>query len=192
MKNTDFLSLFSNGIPYDEYLKRSDRHLERMGMHEEEAKKLFNDLPYGLVQRLNEPMKVLCIAENFCGDCANGVPIISTIASKMENWDYKVLPRDSFLEIVEENYATAGRNKIPVIIFATPDGYEMNRWVERPTNSYRILADLQDKRLPKEIYIEQYRSDPEMKPPILTKIIFDELINCALRSISLYHILPNK
>ena len=102
------------------------------------------------ISRLNESLRVLCIAEPWCGDCANGVPIIAKLAGELDNWDFRIVPRDSFREEVDRFYTTAGRKKIPIVIFADEDGDEITRWIERPTRSYHLLGKLRDQNLSKE------------------------------------------
>ncbi|MHA2278221.1 MAG: hypothetical protein ACXAC2_20765, partial [Candidatus Kariarchaeaceae archaeon] len=65
-------------------------------------------------------------------------------------------------------------------------------WVERPTSSYRLLADLQAQKLPKEEYMAKYKSMPELKVPSLTGEILKELIEAADRATAMTQILPTK
>jgi hypothetical protein len=134
----------------------------------------------------------VCIAENWCGDCGNGVPVISKLAEQVPEWEYRIASRDEFEYLVEEFYTTAGRKKIPVIIFADEDGDEINRWVERPRNSYEFLADLQAKRLPKEEYIREYKQNQEINVPGVSSFILDELLDHAAKAAAMVKILPRK
>ena len=137
-------------------------------------------------------MKVLCIGENWCGDCTNAIPVISKLAESIENWEFVIASKTGFEEEFSLVYSTAARQKIPVIIFADEDGDEISRWIERPTRSYRLLADLQAQKLPKEEYIAKYKSFAELKVPSLTEEILRELMETADRASAMIQILPTK
>jgi len=191
-RNEAFNTLFANGMSYEDYVQRSDRHQERMQLSSTATDHYLSETDPELKEAANHPMKVVCIAENWCGDCANGVPVIAKMAEVMDNWTFKIAPRDDYEDLVEQYYTTAGRKKIPVIIFADEDGDEVTRWVERPTQSYQILADLQARKLPKEEYISEYKSNPSLKPPKVSHIITDELLNAAVKTASMLKIMPKK
>jgi hypothetical protein len=144
------------------------------------------------LKKLDAKLKVVCIAENWCGDCGNGVPVISMLAEQVPQWDYRIASRDEFEHLVEEFYTTAGRKKIPIVLFADEDGDEIIRWVERPRNSYEALAELQAKRLPKEEYIREYKHNPDINVPGVCSFILDELIDHGAKAAAMVKILPRK
>ncbi len=179
-------------MSYEDYKRRSQKHRERMELHWNAADQAINKLSTEEKEWLNQKIKILSIAENWCGDCANDIPVISRMAQEFDTWDSRIVGREAFENEVVEHYLTAGRKKIPVIVFADDDGDEVVRWVERPTRSYRLQAKLQGERLPKEEYIQKYKSMKEFKPPSLTEEIFRELLDCATKAISMLKILPVK
>jgi hypothetical protein len=191
-KRDAFNSLFDAGMNYEGYKKRSPKHHERMQAHWNAADAALRKIPYETIKRLNRPLKVLCIAENWCGDCANDIPVIARMSDQFDQWDLSIVGREAHDDLVVEYYLTAGRKKIPVIVFADDDGDEIVRWIERPTRSYRILADLQSERLPKEEYIQKYQSISELKAPSLSEEILRELLDCADKAVSMIRILPVK
>ncbi|MHA2305631.1 MAG: thioredoxin family protein, partial [Candidatus Hodarchaeales archaeon] len=139
-KQEIFNKLFENGISYKKYIKEDDKHKERMNNSWSACQMAVQKLDQEQISQMNEKLHVLCIAENWCGDCANGVPVIATLADMNPNWDFRVVSRDAFRNEFETFYTTAGRMKIPVIIFADEDGDEIMRWIERPTRSYQLLG----------------------------------------------------
>ncbi len=193
-KQEAFLKIFYAGVTYQRYveLTLSDKVKDRMSRHYEAAKEAISKTEHEKLARINRKMKVLVIGENWCGDCANGIPVISALADTLQNWEFVIAPKTPFEEEFIRHYCTAGRQKIPVVIFADEDGDEISRWVERPTRSYILLADLQSQKLPKEKYIEKYKSMPELKVPNLTKEILRELLDTADRATAMIKILPTK
>lgn len=187
-----FNTLFDSGFSYDHYLGRSDRHEERMKQSYTATERYLVTVDDERLQHANQPLKILCIAENWCGDCGNGVPVIAKLAEVMTNWQFQIAARDDHEELVENYYTTAGRKKIPVIIFADEDGDEINRWIERPARSYLLLQELKDKKLPKEEYIEEYKKNPELRPPVVSQNIVEELLDAGIKAATMNAILPKK
>lgn len=188
-----FNHLFSMGFDYEFYKNRSDRQKPRMELAWETAEEEASKLPQELVDRLNVKLKVLLIGENWCGDCANGVPAMASLANRFDNWEFSIVGKDDLEDqSILEQYATAGRIKIPVIIFADEDGDEITRWVERPKRSYKLLYKIQEERLPKEEYIAKYKSTPELKTDSVVRETIRELVELAEYSAVLLRILPKK
>jgi thiol-disulfide isomerase/thioredoxin len=186
--------MFEAGVSYERYIELTlnEKVKDRMTGHWQAAEELINNLDPQKLNQLNRKLKVLCIGENWCGDCANGIPVIARLAESLDNWEFVIAPKTPFEEDFPQFYSTAGRQKIPVIVFADEDGDEISRWVERPTRSYRLLADLQAQKLPKEEYMAKYKSMPELKVPSLTGEILKELIEAADRATAMTQILPTK
>ncbi len=187
-KREIFNKMFESGISYEEYTKKSDQHVERMNTSWSVVAKEVKEVVLAQISRLNEKLHVLCIAEDWCGDCANGVPVIAKLAEECDNWDFRIAARDSFTEDIEMFYTTAGRKKIPLIIFADEEGDEIIRWVERPTRSYQLLGVLRDQSLSKEEFLEQYNALDEFKNPSISQEILRELITVAVKASSIVHI----
>ncbi|MHA2296070.1 MAG: thioredoxin family protein [Candidatus Hodarchaeales archaeon] len=189
-KRDSFNKLFENGISYEKYVKESDRYGERMNNSLIAGQKAVQRLSQENISRMNEKLHVLCIAESWCIDCANGVPIIALLADMTPNWDFRIVSRDSFRKEFELFYRTAGRKKIPVIIFADEDGDEIMRWIERPMRSYQQLAMLRDQNLPKDDFIQKYNETLEFQPPFVSEEILNELVILAEKVASIVHVNP--
>jgi hypothetical protein len=189
-KQDSFNKLYENGISYEEYAIKSEKHGERMNNSLIAGQKVVQRLSHDQISRMNEKLHVLCIAENWCIDCANGVPIIAMLADMTPNWDLRIVSRDSFRKEFESFYMTAGRKKIPVIIFADEDGDEIMRWIEKPMRSYQLLGILRDQNLPKEEFIQKYNDTLEFQPPFVSEEILNELVFVAEKVASIVHFNP--
>ncbi len=187
-KREIFNKMFASEISYEEYTKKNDYHVERMKESWFILAKEVKKIPLTQISSLNEKLLVLCIAENWCGDCANGVPVIARLAEECNNWDFRIVPRDNFTEEVERFYTTVGRKKIPLVIFADEEGDEIMRWVERPTRCYHLLGMLRDQNLSKEEFLEQYNALNEFKNPSISQEILRELITVADKASAIVHV----
>ena len=187
-KQDSFNKLFENGISYEKYIKKSDGYRERMNDSWLASQKAVQRQSHEKISRMNEILHVLCIAENWCIDCANGVPVIAMLADRTPNWDFRIVSRDIFEKEFETFYTTAGRRKIPLILFSDEDGDEIMRWIERPMRSYQLLGILRDQNLPKEEFIQKYNDTVEFQPPFVSEEILNELIYVANKAASIVHV----
>jgi len=193
MKKSElFNKIFEKGITYEEYIKKSEKYLERMKDGWVTSGEEINKISQPQISHMNEKILILCIAENWCGDCANGVPVIAKLADALDNWVFRISGLNNFFEEIEIEYTTAGRLKIPIVIFADEDGDEIIRWVERPTRSYHLLGLLRDQNLSKEDFLKQYTTLDELNIPSISQEILRELINVADKASSIVHLHPPK
>ncbi|MHA2175081.1 MAG: thioredoxin family protein [Candidatus Hodarchaeales archaeon] len=189
-KREIFNKLFDNGISYENYFKKSDKYNERMNDSWLATQKVVQEFKQEKILRMNKKIHVLCIAENWCIDCANGVPVISRLADMLSNWNFQIVSRDDYREDFVLYFTTAGRNKIPIIIFADEDGDEILRWIERPMRSYQLLGELKDQNLPQEEFIKKYHDTVEFKPPIVSEEILSELVPVVNKVASIIQVNP--
>ncbi len=174
-----FNKLFSMGFSFEKYKTRSDRQIGRMNTAWKVASEEIDKLPNELIQTINQPLKVLVIAENWCGDCGNGVPVISKLAEICDKWDYKIVGKDDIEDLLDTCFYSEGKIKIPTIIFATQKGEEIARWVERPKKSYFHMAKLKSMGLSKEEFIAKYKATPELQTENVAKEVLRELLFVA-------------
>ncbi len=118
---------FARGIPFQEYLATTEQNHD-----------LWNEV-YARV-RLPDPLpdprpssdtRLLVIAEDWCGDAVNTVPVVARVAEAL-GIELRVLARDDNLELMDQ-YLTDGRSRsIPVVIGIDADGVELGWWGPRP------------------------------------------------------------
>jgi len=74
----------------------------------------------------------LAIAEDWCGDAVNTMPIIAALAAHL-GVDLRVIARDAYPDLIDQ-YLTDGRSRsIPVVIALDADFQEIGWWGPRPT-----------------------------------------------------------
>ena len=188
-----FNTLFNSGKTFDDYKSTVDRDgaIRKMEAHLAACDDCIQEFKPTL-QTSNLPLKILVIAESWCGDCANALPVMARLSREQNQWDLKIVKRDENEEIIKKFYLTGGRKKVPVVIFADSDGDEMARWVERPNRSYRVIRELKEKKLSKEDYIAQYKQLPELQAPSLTREIAREFVEVTTRVTDMIDILPSR
>ena len=174
--------VFPKGIGYEDYLKRSNTKLGKMKAGFEATETLLKDYQ-DAIDFINRPMNVLLFAENWCGDCANGVPVIAKLAEVCDQWNFRILPKDEYDEIFSKYFTTAGKKKIPLLIFMDQENHEIARWFERPVKAYKLMGKY--KKLPRDEFYQKLRESPEFQVPGISKLVLEEILLVAEKSAAL-------
>jgi len=76
--------------------------------------------------------KLLTIAEDWCGDASNTVPIIAKLVDLTPGLELRIIERDGNPDVMNQ-YLTNGSRSIPIVI-ALNDGFEeVGHWGPRPS-----------------------------------------------------------
>jgi hypothetical protein len=84
-----------------------------------------NALPAG------EQRKLLVIAEDWCGDASNTVPVVAKFADSVPGLELRIILRDANPEVMDQ-YLTNGARSIPVVIALDENFEELGHWGPRP------------------------------------------------------------
>jgi hypothetical protein len=76
--------------------------------------------------------KLLVIAEDWCGDASNTVPIIAKLVDQSPGLELRVIMRDANPEVMDQ-YLTNGSRSIPIVIALDESFEEIGHWGPRPT-----------------------------------------------------------
>lgn len=124
----DFRTLWDKALPYHEFVAASTEHRGLWeGVHRIAV------LP-GWTRPLDasaEPRRLLVIAEDWCGDASNTVPILAKLAETVPGLELRVLRRDEYPDVMDQ-YLTDGSRSIPIVIALGEDFRELGHWGPRP------------------------------------------------------------
>jgi hypothetical protein len=76
--------------------------------------------------------KLLVVAEDWCGDASNTVPIVAKLADTVPGLELRIVQRDANPEVMNR-YLTNGARSIPIIIVLDESFQEIGHWGPRPT-----------------------------------------------------------
>jgi len=120
---------FEQGMTYDAYKAQMTRNQERFEENEKKLKIESADLE--AFKKLPKSLKVLVIAEDWCGDVIANVPIVGRLAKESGKLDVRVVLRDQSNLI--DSYLNKGQFKsIPVVVFLDENFNELGAFYERP------------------------------------------------------------
>ena len=115
--------------------KRMDR-LDKKLIVFEEFKEEFKNL--------SKKYTLLVIAEGWCGDAAQTLPILNKIAETSENINLKIVLRDENEDLMNM-FLTNGSKSIPKVIILNEDNNVLNTWGPRPQVATQMVTDYKAK-----------------------------------------------
>jgi hypothetical protein len=74
---------------------------------------------------------LLVLAEDWCGDAANTVPVVARLAELVSGMELRILERDGY-PLVMDQYLTIGSRSIPIVIGLDAENRELGHWGPRP------------------------------------------------------------
>ena len=115
-------------------------------------------IPQWAVEKLNERsggLRLLILAEDWCGDASNTVPVLAKLGDEADGIDVRILKRDENPEVMDR-YLTNGARSIPIVILLDSQFNEIGHWGPRPSELQQWVLDNKD-RIPKEERYPQVR-----------------------------------
>src|SRR5262249_39311127 len=80
------------------------------------------------------PLNVLVLAEDWCGDVIDNLPILGRIAQESGKLNLRVFLRDQNLDIMDQYLNQGEFRSIPVLVFFNEEFHEIGRFIERPAS----------------------------------------------------------
>lgn len=127
------------------------------------------------IKAVNRPVRVLVIAEDWCGDVLRYLPVLVRMAEKADKWQVRVFYRDANPDLINRWLRDGKHRSIPVIAFFDEDWNELGYYQERPKAVYveearaiadfaRIHTELSDASLP---YAEMSQETKDLYAPYM-------------------------
>ncbi len=121
---------FAQGMTYEQYYAQMTRNQERFKQQEEQVTITTADLaPFAALPR---PLRVLVLAEDWCGDVINGLPILGRIAAATDKLELRVFLRDQNLDLMDQYLKEGKYRSIPVFAFFDDEFNQVGLFIERP------------------------------------------------------------
>lgn len=123
---------FEQGMTYEAYKAQMTRNRERLEDNEHTVQLEPGDVAFfkGLPQTLN----VLVLAEDWCGDVINNLPVLARLAETSGKLNLRVFLRDQNLDIMDQYLKDGQFRSIPVFVFFDEDFRQLGVFIERPAS----------------------------------------------------------
>ena len=118
------------------------------------------------VSNLDRELIWLVITEGWCGDAAQSVPVVESVAQLSDKIETKYLLRDENLELMDQ-FLTNGARAIPKLIMIDRESNEVcGHWGARPARAQEMFMELREQGIDKSEIQEQlqrwYNSDKQV------------------------------
>ena len=136
----NYKSSYKNGYTYEEYIglmkdenhkKKYESYYSRFTLSPE-----YLDL---LSSQIEHEIKILVIGASWCFDCQINITILQHIVEKSPNLEMKIIIKEEYIHLVD---LTNAGQRIPLILFLSPDFYKVESWVEKSTLQYQLYGNL--------------------------------------------------
>lgn len=97
------------------------------------------------------PLRMLVLADDWCGDATNTVPVLARLMEVSESVDLRVVSRDLFPDVMDRHLTHGGR-AIPMAILLSADGRPLGQWGPRPTELQALVRSVWKELDPEERY----------------------------------------
>ncbi len=121
---------FEQGMTYEAYKAQMTRNRERLEENERSVALSPDDLAY--FKALPQPLDVLVITEDWCGDAIANVPILGRLAAESGKLNLRIFLRDQNLDLIDQYLKDGQHRSIPVFAFFGDDFRPIGHWIERP------------------------------------------------------------
>lgn len=126
---SDFEVLWNRAIPYEQFVSQAKENRALWEGVYRTAK-----IPQWALERACEhgkQVRLLVIAEDWCGDASNTVPVLARLGDLAGCLEMRMIPRDEN-PVLMDRYLTNGSRSIPIVIALDADFGELGHWGPRP------------------------------------------------------------
>jgi hypothetical protein len=123
---------WDKGITYDEFKAAMTRNQERFA--ENESRVALDPETVRTFKSLPKPLRVLVLAEDWCGDVVANLPVLGRLDKEVPALDVRIFYRDQNLDLMERWLNQGKYQSIPVFVFFDENFRELGHWIERPAS----------------------------------------------------------
>jgi hypothetical protein len=121
------------------YSKLNDARMDRL----DKTLKISEDTKIAL-SNLSENYTLLVLAEGWCGDAAQILPVLQKMNETTPKLDLRIVCRDENDELMNA-FLTNGSKSIPKVILVNPKNEVINTWGPRPSIATKMVEDYKAK-----------------------------------------------
>jgi hypothetical protein len=136
---------FAQGLTYADFLAQAAVNRDKFEANYQDAPLSADDIAFfkNAAAAPHGPLKVLALAEAWCGDVYRELPTMARIA-EAAGMTLRVFLRDQNADIMEEFLLDGKKRAIPVFVFYTDDMHYITHFTERSQSAHAELAAIAD------------------------------------------------
>ena len=121
---------YEQGMTYDEYKAQMTKNQGRFAAQEQGV--TLDPADVATFRNLSQPLNVLVLAEDWCGDVIDNLPILGRLARESGTINIRIFLRDQHPELMEQYLNHGQFRSIPVFAFFDDQFHEIGHFIERP------------------------------------------------------------
>lgn len=121
--------VFQQGTTFSSFLDHADANVDLW--HAVTRRVHVDEAALARIEAIEGSWRLLVLADDWCGDAVNTVPVIAALASAAPNLDLRVVGREDVPEIMDRHLTGRSRS-IPVAVLLDEEGNERGWWGPRP------------------------------------------------------------
>jgi hypothetical protein len=121
---------FAEGMTYEDFKSQMTRNQERFAANERQFH--IDPVDLSVFKSLPEPLSVMVLAEDWCGDVIDNLPILGQIAEESGKLELRIFLRDQNADLMDQYLNLGQFRSIPVFAFFDDHWTEWGRFIERP------------------------------------------------------------
>ena len=129
---------FAQGLTLDAYVAQMTQNRERFEENQRAAQVRPEDVAF--FERLPEPLNVLVITEDWCGDALANVPVLAKLAQETGKLTLRLFLRDQNLDLADQYLKEGKYRSVPVFVFFDGQMHEFGHFIERPERASAEMA----------------------------------------------------
>jgi hypothetical protein len=130
---------FATGMTMDGYLNQMSQNREQFEANIAAAPVTAADA--ARLTALPEPLNVLVITEDWCGDSLAHLPVLFRLARESgDRLRVRIFKRDEHKDLAAQFPMPTGRVAIPIVVFFDQGMHELGRFLERPRIGHEEMA----------------------------------------------------
>jgi thiol-disulfide isomerase/thioredoxin len=133
---------FESGLTYDAYKAQMTRNREQVEQNEKDLQ--FKPEDVQAFRSLPQPVNVLALAEDWCGDVVANLPVLGKLAEEAGgklNVRIHLRDQEPGTEIMDQHLNKGQFKSIPTLIFLDGQFNELGVWVERPDSVTKLREE---------------------------------------------------
>jgi hypothetical protein len=149
MSDVDLRAVWEIGIPYSRFVQEAEKNVSLW-----EGVYRTSTIPKWAKEEAcdrGQNLRLLVLAEDWCGDASNTVPILARLGDEAECLEMRVIKRDEN-PVVMDRYLTNGTRSIPIVIAVDGDFNERGHWGPRPRELQQWVMENKDSMPKTELY----------------------------------------
>jgi hypothetical protein len=133
----DFASLWESALPFHDFVAASTEH---RGLWEGLHRIAVVPAWASGMDFSKSPRRLLVLAEDWCGDASNTIPILAKLAEQVPGLELRVLRRDEHPGVMDR-YLTGTSRSIPIVIALDAGFRELGHWGPRPGELQALVME---------------------------------------------------